>query len=329
MKMKSSLLGLFLLVVLLAAACGPATSTPEAMMDEGSTSKSQDTTEAMMDEGDHAAAGMDEDESDEMTEGDSEPAMDMDGSDDMMEEDSEASMDKDDSDDMMEGDSESVADKDDSDDMMEEDSEASMDKDDSVAMMEGDSESAMNKDDSDDTMEENSESAMENDDSESMAQEPEAEAMLELPDWFGAQLTDVNSGEVLTVADLRGKVVLVETMAIWCSNCLRQQREIKALHEALGMRDDLVTLVLDIDPNEDADNLRAYADKHGFDWTYAVAPREVAREIGQLHGDQFLNPPSTPMLIIDQHGEVHLLPFGRKTVQDLQDALEPFLAAGM
>ena len=154
------------------------------------------------------------------------------------------------------------------------------------------------------------------------------ETMIDLPAWFSAELTDVNSGETLTVAGLKGKVVLVETMAIWCSNCLRQQNEVKALYEALGMEDGLVTLVLDIDPNENAEHLREYAAKHGFDWIYAVAPREVAREIGQLYGDQFLNPPSTPMLIVDRQGEVHLLPFGRKTALDLQEALAPFLSDG-
>ena len=153
--------------------------------------------------------------------------------------------------------------------------------------------------------------------------------MKDLPAWFTAELIDVNSGETLTVAGLKGKVVLVETMAIWCSNCLRQQREVQALHEALGMEDGLVTLVLDIDPNENADHLRDYAAKQGFDWTYVVAPPEVAREIGQLYGDQFLNPPSTPMLIVDRHGEVHLLPFGRKTALDLQGALAQFLNEGM
>jgi hypothetical protein len=35
------------------------------------------------------------------------------------------------------------------------------------------------------------------------------------------------------------------------------------------------------------------------------------------------------MLIIDQHGEVHLLPFGRKTAEELQQALEPFLTGEM
>jgi thiol-disulfide isomerase/thioredoxin len=157
----------------------------------------------------------------------------------------------------------------------------------------------------------------------------EAESMMDLPGWFQAELIDVRSGQTFTLAGQQGKVILVETMAIWCSNCLRQQQEVKALHEALGERDDLLTVVLDIDANEDAASLVAYAERHGFDWTYAVAPRDVAREIGQLYGDQFLNPPSTPMLIVDRHGEVHLLPFGRKTATDLQEALAPFLNGGM
>jgi hypothetical protein len=184
-----------------------------------------------------------------------------------------------------------------------------------------DSEEMTEHDDSGEMMEaEESEVIMEND---------EPVERMELPDWFKVQLTDVSSGENLTVADLKGKVILVETMAIWCSNCLRQQQEVKGLHDALGEEDGFVTLVLDIDPNENAENLKAYTDKHGFSWHYAVAPAEVAREIGQLYGDQFLNPPSTPMLIIDQHGVVHPLPFGIKSAADLQAALEPFLKKGM
>jgi hypothetical protein len=210
--------------------------------------------------------------------------------------------------------------KDDSIDNMAADGSDTMKKDDSDAMAKDDSTDGMGSDHSDSAMGTDS-ASMSTDSDMSM----DSEAMMELPDWFSTALTDVNTGQTFSVADLQGKIILVETMAIWCSNCLRQQQEVKALHEALGMEDDLVTLVLDIDPNEDADNLGAYTAKHGFEWTYAVAPREVAREIGQLYGDQFLNPPSTPMLIIDRHGEVHLLPFGRKTAEDLREALNPFL----
>ena len=67
---------------------------------------------------------------------------------------------------------------------------------------------------------------------------------------------------------------------------------------------------------------------NGFDWLYAVAPLEVAREIGQLYSAQFLNPPSTPMLIIDRQGNVHTLPFGIKSADQLLEALGPFLNVG-
>jgi hypothetical protein len=145
------------------------------------------------------------------------------------------------------------------------------------------------------------------------------------PAWFNAQLTDVNTGKSFKMADFKGKVVLVETMAVWCSNCLKQQNEVKALHAQLDMRDDFVSVALDIDPNENDGTLKAHAMNRGFDWTYAVTPAEVAREIGQLYGAQFLNPPSTPMLIIDRQGRAHPLPFGIKSGNDLKAALDPYL----
>ncbi|MBE7469964.1 MAG: hypothetical protein DPW09_41450 [Anaerolineae bacterium] len=163
---------------------------------------------------------------------------------------------------------------------------------------------------------------------EAMAENKSGDEAMTAPAWFKAELTDVNSGQTFKIADFKGKVVLVETMAVWCPLCLRQQGQVRALHELLGEREDLVSLALDIDPNEDAELLQAHANQNGFDWRYAVAPAEVSREIGQLYGAQFLNPPSTPMLIIDRQGEVHLLPFGQKEAQTLQEALTPFLNEG-
>jgi cytochrome oxidase Cu insertion factor (SCO1/SenC/PrrC family) len=154
----------------------------------------------------------------------------------------------------------------------------------------------------------------------------ETEAMAVAPAWFSVALTNVANGESFTIADLKGKVVLVENMAVWCSTCLRQQKQVKALQDLLGERDDFVSLGLDIDPNEDAALLKGYIESNGFDWTYAVVPVEVGREIGQLYGDQFLNPPSTPMFIIDRKGQTHPLPFGVKSAAELQKALEPFLS---
>lgn len=159
---------------------------------------------------------------------------------------------------------------------------------------------------------------------------PTGGAMLEAPAWFGTSLKDVRSGDSFTIDDFKGKVVLVETMAVWCTTCYQQQTQIKALNEALGMRADFVSVSLDIDPNEDESALAAYTQKNsGFDWRYAVAGTDVAREIGKVYGDQFLNPPSAPVLVIDRHGVAHPLPFGVKNADDLMKAVQPYLDAKM
>jgi thiol-disulfide isomerase/thioredoxin len=158
---------------------------------------------------------------------------------------------------------------------------------------------------------------------------PAEEAMMEAPAWFSAALTDARTGQTFSIDNFKGKVVLVETMAIWCSNCLRQQGQVKALHEQLGARDDFVSIGLDIDPNENAEALKNYVEDRGFDWLYAVPSTDVSREIAALYGDQFLNPPSTPIVIIDRHGEAHPLPFGIKSADDLMQAIQPFLDESM
>lgn len=154
-------------------------------------------------------------------------------------------------------------------------------------------------------------------------------AMMESPAWYSAALTNVNTGEAFTINDFKGKVVLVETMAIWCPKCKSQQNEVKALKAQLGERADFVSVGLGIDPNENPDMLREYTQGNGFDWFYAVPAAEVAREIAALYGDQFLNPPSTPMLIIDRKGTAHPLPFGVKSADELLEMLKPFLDEAM
>lgn len=155
------------------------------------------------------------------------------------------------------------------------------------------------------------------------------EAMMDAPAWFSASLTNVRTDETFTIQDLKGKVILVETMAIWCSNCLKQQGQVKELHTLLGERDDFVSIGLNIDPNEETSKLLAFINDKGFDWIYAVSPVDVSRDLASLYGDQFLNPPSTPMLAIDRHGVAHPLPFGIKSADDLLKFLQPFLDEGM
>lgn len=158
---------------------------------------------------------------------------------------------------------------------------------------------------------------------------PTTEAMMESPAWYGASLTDASTGQVFTINDFEGQVVLVETMAMWCPSCKAQQEQVKALHTLLGERDDFISVGLDIDPNENAADLKGYVESNGFDWLYAVATMDVAQDISKNHGDQFLNPPSTPMLVIDRHGEAHPLPFGIKSADELLKFIQPFLDGTM
>ena len=151
------------------------------------------------------------------------------------------------------------------------------------------------------------------------------EGSMATPEWFDRELVNVRSGDAFTINDYHGKVLLVETMAIWCTNCLQQQKQVLELHNLLGEQEDFISIGLDIDPFEQAPDLKNFVENNGFHWMYAVAPEETARDFSDLYGELFLNPPSTPMLIIDRHGEAHPLPFGIKTAADLMQALEPFL----
>ncbi|HET9914704.1 MAG TPA: TlpA disulfide reductase family protein [Anaerolineales bacterium] len=146
------------------------------------------------------------------------------------------------------------------------------------------------------------------------------------PDWFNMELTDVQTGETFTMNDYAGKVVLLETMAMWCPSCLLQAGQVQKLHEVLGNPEDLISVSLDVDVNEDVASLKSYAVEYGLDWHLAVAPLEVARALGNLYTAQYLNPPLSPMLIIDREGNVHHLEYGLKKVETLQKIVEPYLA---
>lgn len=141
--------------------------------------------------------------------------------------------------------------------------------------------------------------------------------------WTDAALRDVQTGETFHLADFRDRVVLLETMATWCRNCLRQQGELNAYLSQAGDR--VLAVRLDVDTNEDAATLRAYARKYAFDGRHAIASRELATQLSDQFGEQVLNPSATPIIVIDKAGEAHLLPFGIKSVEDLQRLVRPFL----
>ena len=136
--------------------------------------------------------------------------------------------------------------------------------------------------------------------------------------WAVAPLTDVATGETFRIADLAGSVVIIEPMAIWCSNCRAQQGDVQeALAQLPAGR--VVYVVLDVDPNEDAASLAEYQAANGFSGRYAIAGDDVARALAADFGDQFLNPPSTPMLVVGTDGTVTRTDDGHKGTDEIVD----------
>lgn len=136
--------------------------------------------------------------------------------------------------------------------------------------------------------------------------------------WAVAALIDVTTGETISIADLAaaGQVVFVEPMAIWCTNCRRQQADALT---ALGQldRSKVTWLSLDIELSETAEALAEYSRRQGFDFRFAVASKEIATALASEFGDLVLSPPSTPIIVIGPDGSVELTGFGHKSVDEI------------
>ena len=114
--------------------------------------------------------------------------------------------------------------------------------------------------------------------------------------WLATTLTDVRTGESFTIAEFAGTAVLLESFAVWCPTCTRQQKQVRALHEQVG--DGVVSIALNTDPNEDTGKVAGHIQRHGFDWRYAVAPADLTRALKTEFGVGILNAPSAPMVLI-------------------------------
>lgn len=142
-------------------------------------------------------------------------------------------------------------------------------------------------------------------------------------DWRGVVLTDVSTGESFSISDFKGKVALLETMAVWCPTCVRQQIEIQALRGRFG--DQVVSVTLDIDRNEGQDILRKHVRNYGFEERFAVSPTALTRALEKDFGTMVLNPTSTPVIIVDRQQQGHLLRPGLKSAAELAKELEKHL----
>ena len=122
-------------------------------------------------------------------------------------------------------------------------------------------------------------------------------------------LSDVRSGEDFSVGLLAAdKPLLLEPMAIWCSNCLGQQREVVAAHQLA----DFHSVSLDIDPDELPADLADYAVREGFDWHFAMADADLVRALRARFGSGAIFPTAMPKILLRTDGSVELIGLGEQ-----------------
>ena len=113
-------------------------------------------------------------------------------------------------------------------------------------------------------------------------------------------LTDIDNN-MFSLSSFRGKIVVLDFMATWCSACNQQIPNLEKIWETY--RGDIVIISIDIDLSESTERLRAFTQQYtNATWTWA---RDVANLVQTY---QVTGMPKT--VVIDQNGFVRFTHVG-------------------
>ena len=149
--------------------------------------------------------------------------------------------------------------------------------------------------------------------------EKELENVDACDDWKCEDLVDVLTGETFQIKDFEGKPVLVESFAVWCPTCLKQQLKMKELLESDG--DNIVHISFDTDPNEEPSLVKEHAEKNGLNWRFTVSPKEVTKKLIEEFGIGVVNAPSAPVILVCEDQTTRLLEKGVKSAEELKEEI--------
>jgi len=123
------------------------------------------------------------------------------------------------------------------------------------------------------------------------------------------------SGGRLSLEDLAGEVVLVNTWATWCPPCREELPALEAVHRRY---DDQGLLVLGVNIGESRDEVQRFVTRSGLTFPILLDPDEEAlRAFGSI------SLPSS--FLIDRDGRVRARWFGATCERELEGAILPLL----
>jgi len=137
--------------------------------------------------------------------------------------------------------------------------------------------------------------------------------------WVNLELKDISTGKLFTINDFKGRPVLLESFAVWCQLCSRQQHETKKLRQQAG--DSIIYISIGTDPNEDEDTIKNHIARNGFDWRYAIASKEMIQSLIDEFGVKIVNAPGVPMILICEDQSSRLLGSGVKSASMLKEEI--------
>ncbi len=137
------------------------------------------------------------------------------------------------------------------------------------------------------------------------------------PVWQTLELTNAVTGETFTLGGFEGQTVYVEPMATWCSNCRKQLTNVNAAKAELADDSKIVFVALSVEGNLANEKLAAYAEKEGFDLTFAVATPELLKALVEAFDRSIGNPPSTPHFVIKADGSFSELMTGIDSSEEI------------
>ena len=147
------------------------------------------------------------------------------------------------------------------------------------------------------------------------------------PAWMDIPLTNVMTGQEFKIGDFKGRLVFLQPFAKWDPTSLEQEEELQKLKQTEG--DATVYVSLDIGAEgvgtgvaDDEAMLKEFAEKHGFDWYFAIPPDELMDALIEDFGRGVASPRGVPLVLVCENQSTRFLGGGVKPVSKLLSELE-------